>query len=636
MAKIRTFKDIVQKSFYDEIENRIYLYVERNFNVMAFNSSIVDNVDEAQVQETELYRIVSYDSVWKTLSFDAIVVAEVDIHQISRHDDLSDTVRKWFRVSCEVDVADGFNNFRILTVDDEYDHNVNDHRDRLDDTLIPIISASEMEHHAEKILNHVYPEALETPMRVSVETFAERLGLQIVRKHLSKNGSIFGQMIFHPTLVDYYDLDERCFSTYEAPGRTIFADDEIFFLRNLGSWNNTIIHECVHWLKHRKHIEIKRAAGDSVSRISCQVTEAPAESKHRKRTDTEWMEWHANALAPRILMPLKPFKQKADELIDWHISNSGAERISDVLPAVIVELSEFFEVSILSARIRLMDVGYSEAVGALDFVDGQYVPTHSFKAGTLSEKQTFTVPMKDGLIQAAFNADFSKAISRGDFVFIDGHYVINAPKYVFINRYGVLEMTDYALAHMDECCLSFERQTRINPEYNVQRYTECILFQSATSKTITDFVYKQTDNDKKVIENAAAIRAELDEVKDAARIYAELPNSFGKSLVMLMEWRDISVELLAEKALLDPKMIQRMRNDNNQAWNIKRVAALCIGLRLPPYMSLSLIEKAGLRFKAGEEQFICQHILTTRYNSTIHECNDLLSEAGYPPLSGVE
>jgi len=215
-------------------------------------------------------------------------------------------------------------------------------------------------------------------MRVNVEKFAERLELSIVRRRLSRNGSIFGQMIFHPTSVDYYDLDKRGFSTYDADGGTIFADDEIFFLRNLGSWNNTIIHECVHWLKHRKHVELKRAAGADVSRISCQVTEVPPETKKRKRTDTECMEWHANTLAPRILMPRKTFKQKADELIALYKKSNGTDRLSDVLAAVIVDLSDFFQVSILSARIRLMDVGYAEAIGTLEFVDGQYVPTHSF------------------------------------------------------------------------------------------------------------------------------------------------------------------------------------------------------------------------------------------------------------------
>jgi len=350
----------------------------------------------------------------------------------------------------------------------------------------------------------------------------------------------------------------------------------------------------------------------------------PPESKKRKRTNTEWMEWHANALAPRILMPRNPFKQKADELIAWHKSNNRTDKISDVIGAVITELSDFFEVSLLSAKIRMVDIGYTEAIGAFEYVDGQYMPTHSFKEGAISEKQTFTIPMKEGLIQYAADPAFRAIIDTGDFVFIDGHYVINAPKYVSANKYGILEMTEYALANMDECCLSFERSTRSNPDYSAKRYTECILYQSATNKHVTEFHFKQTDNDKKVLETAAALRAELDEANSADKLMAELPGSFGKSLVMIMKWRKMSVEKLGEKSLLDPKMIQRMRTDTDQVWSIKKMVALCIGLRLPPYMSFPLIEKAGLSFKHGEEQIALRHILTTRYNSTIYECNDLL------------
>ena len=140
-------------------------------------------------------------------------------------------------------------------VDDVYDLEINKLQDRLDDNLIPLLSAADMERHAEEILRHVYPEALKAPTRVNVEKFAERLNLRIVRKRLSRNGSIFGQIIFHPTSVACFDLETNSFKNYEAGAGTIFADDDIFFLRNLGSWNNTVIHECVHWLKHRKHIE---------------------------------------------------------------------------------------------------------------------------------------------------------------------------------------------------------------------------------------------------------------------------------------------------------------------------------------------------------------------------------------------
>ena len=54
MKKIRSFRDIVQHSFFDKIEKGVSLYVERNFRDMELQSSKVDCVDEAHVQEQEL------------------------------------------------------------------------------------------------------------------------------------------------------------------------------------------------------------------------------------------------------------------------------------------------------------------------------------------------------------------------------------------------------------------------------------------------------------------------------------------------------------------------------------------------------------------------------------------------------
>ena len=55
MTKVRSFKDVVQQAFFDEIENRVSLYVERNFADMEFKSFTVEKVDEAHVQDADLH-----------------------------------------------------------------------------------------------------------------------------------------------------------------------------------------------------------------------------------------------------------------------------------------------------------------------------------------------------------------------------------------------------------------------------------------------------------------------------------------------------------------------------------------------------------------------------------------------------
>jgi Zn-dependent peptidase ImmA (M78 family) len=75
-----------------------------------------------------------------------------------------------------------------------------------------------------------------------------------------------------------------------------------------------------------------------------------------------FMEWQANALTPRIMMPRQMFLKKAYERFTYHLSNGVV--FLDALEPVIDDLAAFFGVSRLAAKIRMIDVDYKEAIGA--------------------------------------------------------------------------------------------------------------------------------------------------------------------------------------------------------------------------------------------------------------------------------
>jgi len=195
MAKTRTFASIVRSTFFGDIEKAVERHVEEHFSDMELyeKSYRIKRVDEAFVQGVSLHRIIAYDSLEEKLSFDAVVIADIAIFQTSHSQQIEDDTERWFRVACEVDVGNGFQNLRIKEIDD-YDHNDNNIRKMLDDSLVPFIHAVDLEKHAEAILHSVYPEALAAPTRIDVRLFAERLGLKIDEdRRLSRNGTIFGR-----------------------------------------------------------------------------------------------------------------------------------------------------------------------------------------------------------------------------------------------------------------------------------------------------------------------------------------------------------------------------------------------------------------------------------------------------------
>ena len=52
--------------------------------------------------------------------------------------------------------------------------------------------------------------------------------------------------------------------------------------------------------------------------------------------------------------------------------------IVDVMETVIDALATFFVVSRHAAKIRMVDVGYEEAIGVFTYIDGHYVKPHAF------------------------------------------------------------------------------------------------------------------------------------------------------------------------------------------------------------------------------------------------------------------
>jgi len=70
-----------------------------------------------------------------------------------------------------------------------------------------------------------------------------------------------------------------------------------------------------------------------------------------------------------------------------------------------------------------------------------------------------------------------------------------------------------------------------------------------------------------------------------------LPAAFPDALIFLMDWRDCTVEALAEWALTSSKTIQRLRSGQLRP-TMKRAVALSVGLQLPFAFSLEMMKKA--------------------------------------------
>ena len=97
------------------------------------------------------------------------------------------------------------------------------------------------------------------------------MGLTIRTQRIKQDASVFGQIYFVDTDVELFDANLGENRKVHIDGGTILVDPRNFLLRNLGSVNNTTIHECVHWDKHRKVFELEKLFNADASCISCEV-----------------------------------------------------------------------------------------------------------------------------------------------------------------------------------------------------------------------------------------------------------------------------------------------------------------------------------------------------------------------------
>ena len=223
----------------------------------------------------------------------------------------------------------------------------------------PRICKDDFDKEATLFLEQYYPEALRQPMAVPILQIArQKMGLRVVERRLSEDFSILGQMCFTTGLAEIYDKDNDEYREVKARYGTMIIDPDTIAKRNEGCKNNTIAHECFHWHKHRDYHIAASVVDKTKTRIRSPYKEY-TESPRDDWSDEDWMEWQANGIAPRILMPLEQFNIMVERFLDDYTSNPIIRRKWYSLHRWVVNSTAiFFKVSKQSAEIRLEETGY--------------------------------------------------------------------------------------------------------------------------------------------------------------------------------------------------------------------------------------------------------------------------------------
>lgn len=624
MAAGRSFADYVKRKCYNGLFSAAENYIRENAGSLDFRTSRVHRVGVLELQDATIERVYVSDLPGMKVAFDVGLELEVLIKEDDYHYDETDVKYPWIRISCEGDLSKALDDWRIINVE-PFDKK-NAPFNSLSDALVPYIKHDDLEKAATLFLKEFYPEALEItkrgtpPVWVDPEVLADRLGLKIMSQRIREDASVFGQLYFVDTDAEMFDANAGESKMVHIDGQTIVVDPRNFLLRSLGSYNNTIIHECVHWAKHRKVFELEKLFNDEASCISCEVVGGAASSASKQAT--EMMERQANQLAPRIQMPAGPFRAKANEYITKFMKETNARHEVDVMEMVITQLETAFGVSKQAAKIRLVELGFESAIGTYTFLDGHYVKPHAFRRGSLKVNQTFSISAQDAGVERFLNQELKELTQSGDYLFIDNHFVYNAPLYVDRHENGQLILTEYARTHMDECCLVFDM--KVTSRHSADYHTACFLNREQSDVTFELKYHNGYQNAPQ--ERQVAMRKK--QMEEWMGIRKQMTDDPEQCMELLLKWRGMNYTDLGLEIDRNPKTISRIVRGETTP-TVETAALICFGLHLPPIISERLMDVLNCKLSPikVEHQWI-KEALTLKYPEPLWAVQEYLGPYG--------
>jgi len=597
MVVVHSFKDYVAKKFGDKLWEVAERYLNDNKDSICDELCKIHCAGEMEISDIHVEHVWVNDMPGMKIQFDVALSILLEISEGDHHYDNSEEKTIWIMIQCIGDLACELNDCKIYSVTEYNGKNRVQHP--LDDTLVPYIPYDKLEMEAKDILNEYYPEALQItpngkpPVWVDPSVLAKRMGLTIKTSRINEDATVFGQIYFEATDAELFDVDSMHNKRFQIDAQTIVVDPEMFLLRNLGSVNNTIVHECVHWREHRKAFLLERLFNEEISCISCEVVGEAISPAAKKAT--EIMERQANQLAPRIQMPEGPFRAKANECIGVYMRSTNAKHVVDIMENVIRELERDFGVSRQAAKIRLVELGFDEALGTFTYIDGHYVKPYGFSKDSIKLNQTFTISKQDAAIQRFVNPELKALTNNGDYLFIDNHYVYNAPLYVTEDENGRLGLTDYARYHMDECCLAFDMKITSNVESAC--HTACYLNREPSNITF-DITYHNGYQNAPQERQIAMRQKQQDEWIAIRRQMTDDPE---QCMQLLLDWREMNLTDLGLKIDRDAKTISRTLKSKTNP-KVETAALICFGLNLPPMISDKLMEVFGCKLSPIDQR----------------------------------
>lgn len=618
-------EEFIYKVCYQPIWNAVNEYISVHPTALNLSMSRIHYPDTTMLLDMLLEYATHIRIDEDSLFFDAIMSCTIELQQFDEYrGDMSGETSQWLIASCEAIITDKLETIKVSSVK-PWSKGTQPSSSGIatSKSIVPIIYRKDLDKEATAFLEKYYPEALKEPKRVPIEDIAkEKLGLNVIQGYrITDDFSIFGQICFSPGKVKIYDLFKTSEKEEEVPRGTILIDAYTYWQRNSGCVNNTIAHEVYHWHRHRLYAAIKHILKNEKFIACCCPAEMVYPGEKEEWTDEQRMEWQANNLAPRILMPIQTFTVKVDDLYNqYRFDRTDSSTMLITLTAIADELADFYGVSRQSALIRMTETGYPEARSVLQAINEK--DWHSY------------VSLEDVFYEYSTNSEFRTLLDSGRFKYIDGYVVINDEKYIQLDENGASTLTDYAWENLDECCLSFGWQ-RIRRASAKEVLPQIIFHRDNDEQDISKYDSKQNAS---VVELSKELQKKRKHFEQNEKIHklSTIDKNCWTYIYEIITIKGTSKPHFCDLTGLGEENYRKAEKGLNNKPTVRTIVAIGVGLDLDIDTVDNMLKLAGRSFMDNPEDRALKFCITGLSGHPIEDCNDFLESLGYEPLGTKE
>ena len=544
------------------------------------------------IEEWIRRNIAQYDVELSEMSIEAVAVScfkDDELH-FQAHCrcvivDYGRTVVQRYTVDCVTLYTDGYSTVAVKSM--SVGHRPCTPNIPLGDDLVPIINKSNVDGISERILTYLSKSLLIPTEPVDGKYIAEMLGLKVVYMPFDPSDSIFAELLFEDSTIDVYRNGAYIPMFFTA--KTVLINKSRHAYGTSRADNNTLVHECIHWLIHRYAYKLAKQFDNDADSIACRSNRS---ALHTSWSPVDRMEWQANSISPRILLP----ESKVRSTVQESMRRLQVSRAGSIYGRVVFALSSYYHVSEQLARIRLEELGYHDENDSKDL-----------------RNTTYTITPYQALEEYARNESFRRLLESGSYAYVDYRFCNLSEKYVYKGYDGRLHITSYGIKHQSECCIPFS----LSIQY-------CISPDGLYRGKKNTLLYKKGNQDESSFEF---------QTNSITKVIGNLPSSFSGTLEAHMSRINITCEELAESANIGLSTIKKYKTMSESSYKLTTVVSICIGLHLHPIYCYDMVRKAGFCFNNSKEHIAYQLLLSTKTKCSIEQCNELLREIGLNGLS---